>query len=82
MPLVRDIYMDASNDFAKHVKYKDKPEAKGLVISQKSNLMLKIEDFEGLNKGRDESERFKIGDGFEATSEGEKIILLRTSRAA
>lgn len=82
LTLVKDIFVDAQEDFNKLVKYKDKPEPKGLVISKKSNLMLKIEDIEELNKTRKESEHFMIGDEFEHTSEGEKIILIRTSRAA
>ena len=82
LSLVKDIFVDAQEDFDKLVKYKDKPEPKGLVISKKSNLMLKIEDIEELNKTRKESERFKIGDEFEHTSEGEKIILTRITRAA
>ena len=82
LSLVRDIFMEASNDFDKLVKYQDKLEPKGLVISQKSNLMLKIEDFEELNKARKESEHFKIGDGFQIAAQGEQIILTRITHAA
>ncbi|BAH77181.1 hypothetical protein [Solidesulfovibrio magneticus] len=82
LSLVKDIFVDAQEDFDKLVKYKDKPEPKGLVISKKSNLMLKIEDIEELNKTRKESERFKIGDGFQIAAQGEQIILTRITRAA
>lgn len=82
LPLVRDIFMEASNDFTKHVKYQDKLVAQGLVISRKCNLMLKIEDFDELNKERVESEHFKIGDGFQIAAQGEQIILTRITPAA
>ena len=82
LDLVKDIYMEASNDFDKLVKYKDKPESKGLVISQKSNLMLKIENFKKLNKGRADAKQFKIGDQFEIKADGDSIILTRISSAS
>lgn len=82
LDLVKDIYMEASNDFDKLVRYKDKPKSKGLVISQKSNLMLKIENFKQLNKGRVESKQFKIGDQFEIKADGDSIILTRISSAS
>ena len=82
LSLVRDIFLEAQDHFDKLVKYKGKPEKKILTISKKSNLMLKIDDIEELNMTRDGSEHFKIGDKFEHTSEGDKIILTRISCSA
>jgi len=80
--VINKIFLSASNLTHIHVKYKDKPEPKGLTISKKFNLMLKIEDFEEMNKTRDESQHFKKGDGFAIKVEDEQIILTRISSVA
>jgi len=81
IPLVKDIFIQATNQGLHNVSLKsaDRSAAKSdkQCINTKGSFILPKDTIAELNKNLEEERKFKIGDKFTATLEGERIILDR-----